>query len=161
MYFLEERYPEAVDILDNAKEDNLAVYDFPTHYRKKMRTTNMTERTNEEIQKRERVIQVIPKDASAMMLARAYLQELSEEWTSGRRTWTWYMDMTEFHEAKAKTGTKGNGLSETTSKHGSTRGRGGEYVTVSEFTAVLGVDWKGYVNGQGKCHPSFAAVVTG
>jgi len=46
--------------------------------------------------------------------------------------------MTEFHEVKAKAGTEGKGLSETASKHGSTRGRG--YVTGSEFTAVLGLD---------------------
>ena len=32
------------------------------------------------------------------MLAGAYLQELSEEWISGRR----YMDLAEFHEAKAE-----------------------------------------------------------
>ena len=38
------------------------------------------------------------------------------------------------------TGTKGNSLSETTSKHGSTRGRDGEYVTGSKFTVVLGLD---------------------
>jgi hypothetical protein len=50
------------------------------------------------------------------------------------------MDMTEFHEVKAKAGTEGKGLSETASKHGSTRGRGGEYVTGSEFTAVLELD---------------------
>ncbi len=43
-------------------------------------------------------------------------------------------------ESEGGTGTKRNGLSETTSKHGSTRGRGDEYITGSEFTAVLGVD---------------------
>ncbi|HDQ93090.1 MAG TPA: hypothetical protein ENN89_03110, partial [Synergistetes bacterium] len=80
------------------KEDILAVYDLPAHCRKKMRTTNMTERTNEEIRRRERVIRIFPNDASATMLAGAYLQELSEEWISGRR----YMDMTEFQEAKAE-----------------------------------------------------------
>jgi len=98
MDFLEERYPEAMELLDNAKDDILAVYDLPAHCRKKMRTTNMTERTNEEIRRRERVIRIFPKDASARMLTGAYLQELSEEWISGRR----YMDMAEFREAKAK-----------------------------------------------------------
>ncbi len=63
-----------------------------------MRTTNMTERTNEEIRRRERVIRIFPKDASATMLVGAYLQELSEEWISGRR----YMDMTDFLEAKVE-----------------------------------------------------------
>jgi len=42
----------------------------------------MTERTNEEIRRRERVIRIFPNDASALMLAGAYLQELSEEWIS-------------------------------------------------------------------------------
>jgi transposase-like protein len=98
MDFLEERYPDAMELLDNAKDDILAVYDLPVHYRKKMRTTNMTERTNEEIRRREQVIRIFPNDASARMLTGAYLQELSEEWVSGRR----YMDMTEFWEVKAE-----------------------------------------------------------
>jgi transposase-like protein len=42
----------------------------------------MTERTNEENRRQERVIQIFLKDASTRMLARAYLQELSEEWIS-------------------------------------------------------------------------------
>ncbi len=103
MDFLEERYPEAMELLDNAKDDILAIYDLPTHCRKKMRTTNITERTNEEIRRRERVIRIFPNDASAMMLSGAHLQELSEEWISGRR----YMDMTDFHEAKAEQERKG------------------------------------------------------
>jgi len=43
-------------------------------------------------------------------------------------------------EAKGKTGIEEKGLSETASQHGSTRGRGDEDVTVSEFVAVLGID---------------------
>ena len=78
-----------MELLDNAKDDILAVYDLPANCRKKMRT-------NEEIRRQERVIRIFPKDASAMMLVGAYLHELSEEWISGRR----YMDVTEFHEAK-------------------------------------------------------------
>jgi len=98
MDFLEERYPKAMDILDNAKDDILAVYDLPANCRKKMRTANMTERTNEEVRRRERVIRIFTKDASATMLVGVYLQELSEEWISGRR----YMDMTEFRKVKAE-----------------------------------------------------------
>ncbi|WP_303883233.1 transposase, partial [Acetomicrobium mobile] len=54
--------------------------------------------TNEEIRRRERVIRIFPKDTSVTMLVGAYLQELSEEWLSGRR----YMDMAEFREGKAE-----------------------------------------------------------
>jgi len=42
MDFLEEHYPEAMGVLDNAKDDILAVYDLPTHYRKKMRTGSIS-----------------------------------------------------------------------------------------------------------------------
>jgi len=94
MDFLKDRYPEAMELLDNAKDDILAVYDLPAHCRKKMRTTNMKERTNEEIRRRERIIRIFSNDTWAMMLTGAYLQEHSEEWTSGRR----YMDVTEYWE---------------------------------------------------------------
>jgi len=57
----------------------------------------------EEIRRRERVIRIFLKDASVMMLSGAYLQELSEEWISGRR----YMDMMDFHKAKAEQERKG------------------------------------------------------
>jgi len=88
----------------------------------------------------ERLIEIFPKDIPAMMLAGANLQELSEEWIFRRR----YMDMAEFKEVKAKAGTEGKGFRKTASQHSSTRGRGGEYVTGSGFTAVLGRDcWYG------------------
>jgi transposase-like protein len=68
--------------LETKAEEIPAVYGLPAHCRKKMRTTNMTERSNEAIRRRERVIRIFPKDASAMMPAGAYLQDLSEEWIS-------------------------------------------------------------------------------
>ncbi len=103
MDLLEERYLEAMEILDNSKEDIPVVYYLPVLCRKKVRTTSMTERTNKEIRRREQVIGIIPKDASALMPAGAYLQEPGEEWISGRR----YMDLAEIHEAKAEQEQKG------------------------------------------------------
>jgi transposase-like protein len=62
-------------------------------YRRWLRTTNMMERLNEEIRRRERVIRVFPNDASALRLTGALLAEISEVWQEKM-----YFDMTEYHE---------------------------------------------------------------
>jgi len=67
-------------------------------YRKRLATTNMQERLNEEIRRREKVIR---NEASAIRLIGALLAEKHESWPTGIR----YFDMTEFHqwlEAKQK-----------------------------------------------------------
>lgn len=56
-------------------------------------STNMQERLNEEIRRRERVIRIFPNDASAIRLVGALLEEINENW-SGRQ----YVDMTEYVE---------------------------------------------------------------
>jgi transposase-like protein len=44
---------------------NLAVMALPEKYRKRLRITNMQERLNEEIRRRERVIRIFPNDRCA------------------------------------------------------------------------------------------------
>ena len=65
----------------------------PEKYRRRLRTTNMMERLNEEIRRRERVIRVFPNDASALRLIGALLAEVSEVWQEKL-----YFDRTEYHE---------------------------------------------------------------
>jgi len=60
----------------------MAVMALPEKYRKRLRTTNMQERLNEEIRRRERVIRIFPNDASALRLIGAFLAEKTR---SGRR----------------------------------------------------------------------------
>jgi putative transposase len=81
----EDRAPKAVTLLDEAFDDVTAVLTVPFKYRKKLRTTNMVERLNQEIRRRERVIRIFPNEASAIRLMGALLIELDEEWQSGRR----------------------------------------------------------------------------
>ena len=52
----------------------------PEKYRKRLRTTNMQERLNEEIRRREWVIRIFPNDASALRLIGALLAEKNEVW---------------------------------------------------------------------------------
>lgn len=50
--------PKAVACLEAGFEDAMAVMALPEKYRKRLRTTNMQERLNEEIRRRERVIRI-------------------------------------------------------------------------------------------------------
>ncbi len=56
--------PKAVACLEDGFDDAMAVMALPEKYRRRLRTTNMIERLNEEIRRRERVIRVFPNDAS-------------------------------------------------------------------------------------------------
>ena len=65
----------------------------PEKYRRRLRTTNMPERLNEEIRRRERVIRIFPNAASAHRLVGSLLVEHHEAWAGQR-----YLNMEEFHE---------------------------------------------------------------
>ena len=65
----------------------------PEKYRRRLRTTNMQERLNEEIRRRERVIRIFPNDGSALRLMGALLAEFNETWAERL-----YINMDEFKE---------------------------------------------------------------
>ena len=85
--------PRAVACLEEGFEDAMAVMALPEKYRKRLRSTNMQERLNEEIRRRERVIRIFPNDDSALRLIGALLAEQHEIWQERR-----YLDMDEFAE---------------------------------------------------------------
>ena len=89
-----DKAPKAIDDLENGLDDALAVLILPDKYRKRLRTTNMAERLNEEIRRRERVIRIFPNEDSALRLIGALLAEQHETWSTGRK----YLDMTDFLE---------------------------------------------------------------
>ena len=82
---------KAVACLETGFEDAMAVMALPEKYRKRLRTTNMQERLNEEIRRRERVIRIFPNDESALRLIGAMLAEKNEVWQERR-----YLDMGEY-----------------------------------------------------------------
>jgi len=92
----EKRAPKAMDCLEAGLESALTILTLPTRYRKRLRTTNLVERMNEEIRRRQRVIRVFPNDASAMRLVGALLAEMYDQWQQGLR----YFDMTEYWDWK-------------------------------------------------------------
>lgn len=97
---------KAVACLEAGFEDAMAVMALPEKYRKRLRSTNMQERLNEEIRRRERVIRIFPNDDSALRLIGALLAEHNETWQERK-----YLDMEEFREwAEASTASEDNNI---------------------------------------------------
>ena len=61
--------------LDRGLEDAITVLQLPVRYQKRLRTSNLAERVNEEIRRRQRVIRLLPNEASAASLIGACLAD--------------------------------------------------------------------------------------
>jgi transposase-like protein len=70
--------------LEAGFEDATAVLSLPAKYRRRLRTTNMLERFNEEIRRRERVVRIFPNVTAAWRLIGALSCEQHEAWSTGR-----------------------------------------------------------------------------
>ena len=64
----EKSAPKAVACLEEASDDAMAIMALPEKYRKRFRTTNMQERLNQEVRRREKVIRIFPNEESAWRL---------------------------------------------------------------------------------------------
>ena len=89
-----KRVEKALNTLEDGLEDAISVLRLPEKYRRRLRTTNMAERLNEEIRRRERVIRIFPNEDAALRLVGALLAEQHEVWSTGRR----YLNMDEYLE---------------------------------------------------------------
>lgn len=76
--------PRVAAVLEEAEPDALAYLDFPPTHWKRLRTNNVQERTNREIKRRSRVVQVFPSTGSLARLAGAVMCELDEIWQESR-----------------------------------------------------------------------------
>jgi transposase-like protein len=83
---LAERFPRAAELMIEAREDVLAFRHFPDQHWRKVWSTNLLERVNEEIKRRTRVVGIFPNDAAITRLVGAVLLEQDEHWQlEGRR----------------------------------------------------------------------------
>jgi len=83
---LAERFPRAAELMIKAREDVLAFRHFPDQHWRKVWSTNLLERVNEEIKRRTRVVGIFPNDAAITRLVGAVLLEQDEHWQlEGRR----------------------------------------------------------------------------
>ena len=81
---LEDCCPRAAAILEDAEPDALAYLDFPSTHWKRLRTNNVQERTNREIKRRSKVVQVFPSTKALERLVGAVMCDQDEEWQASR-----------------------------------------------------------------------------
>jgi putative transposase len=77
---LQKKAPKVARLLEEHGEEILGVYALPEAHRKRMRTTNMLERQNQELKRRTRVVRIFPNEQSCLRLISALLIETSQEW---------------------------------------------------------------------------------
>ena len=94
---LEGKADRALETLEAGLEDAIQVLALPDKYRRRLRSTNMLERLNEEVRRREKVIRIFPNERSAWRLLGALLAEQHEVWSTGRR----WLSMDTFWDWKA------------------------------------------------------------
>jgi len=83
-----QKYQKSASRLAEWMTDNipegLTVFAFPVAHRRRIRTTNGVERLHREVRRRARVVSIFPNQASCLRLVSAVLNEISEEWLTGR-----------------------------------------------------------------------------
>ena len=82
---MQTRWPKAVNMLLEAKEDILVYKTFPEEHHRSIHSVNPLERLNREIRRRTRVVGVFPDRSSVYRLVGTLLMNTDEDWRAGRR----------------------------------------------------------------------------
>jgi transposase-like protein len=77
--------PKLAEWLEQNVPEGLAIFTLPPGHRRRLRTSNMLERLNEEVNRRTQVAGLFPNEGSVLRLVSAVLMEISEDWETGRR----------------------------------------------------------------------------
>lgn len=82
------RYAKSVPALSNWAEgalpEGLTVFNFDARHHRRLRTTNLLERLQQEIRRPMRVATLFPNEASCLRLVTAVVMEMSKEWVTGK-----------------------------------------------------------------------------
>ena len=85
--------PKLAEWMERSVPEGLTVFTRPSAHRRRLRTSNMLERLNQEILRRTRVATLFPNEASLLRLVSAVLAEVDEEWQTGKT----YLNMDTTH----------------------------------------------------------------
>ena len=90
------RYDRLTLWVEENVEETFTYYRLPRQHHKHMKSTNMFERVNEEIERRTRVVRIFPNAESCLRLVRALAVETHENWLEASR----YLNMDDLREHK-------------------------------------------------------------
>jgi len=80
-----KRNPRLSEWMGNHLVEGFTVFDFPRNLQRRLRTVNAVENLNKQIRRRTRVVGIFPNKESALRLITAVLQEIHEEWITGKQ----------------------------------------------------------------------------
>ncbi|KPB02999.1 IS256 family transposase [Bacillus sp. CHD6a] len=83
-YYDVKGFTKVIETLDAGFEDAMQFHSQKAELHKHLRTTNMLERVNREIRRRERVIQIFPNDQSAIRIVGSVLMKIEEDWSKSK-----------------------------------------------------------------------------
>jgi putative transposase len=81
----QDRFPQAIALLEEGLEDSLQFLAFPHLDQRKISSTNSLERIHKEIRRRTRVVGIFPTTDSYLRLVASYLIEYTEDWMSSKK----------------------------------------------------------------------------
>ncbi len=88
----EKTAPKLVAWAEEALPEGFTAFELPASHRRRLRTTNLVERLNEEIKRRTRVARLFPNEASCLRLVSAVLMEISEDWQTAEKRYVVFED---------------------------------------------------------------------
>ncbi|CAM3177181.1 IS256 family transposase [Sporolactobacillus spathodeae] len=109
----EEKAPKAARLVEEGFDDVTAVLPLPELYRRRVRTTNILERLNQEFRRREQVIRIFPNRESVPRLMGALLMEQNENWSEERL----YLNMKDYYAWKNEQGHQQHQITKIASVH--------------------------------------------
>jgi transposase-like protein len=77
-------FQKAIEILENGFDDAMQYHSQEPRYHKHLRTTNMLERVNREVRRREKIISIFPNDQSAIRTIGSVLMDIDEKWENNQ-----------------------------------------------------------------------------
>ncbi len=77
--------PKLTEWAEEALPEGFTVFSLPPSHRRRVRTTNLVERLNQEIKRRTKVARLFPNEASCLRLVSAVLMEIAEDWQTANK----------------------------------------------------------------------------